>query len=689
MDQNIQVDAVDTRWPYRAGYPRLLRPSVTCEPIDKEANPIHEAQFEALQSRINTIIDHYNIPRGPHSPEVVYRAQRWGSFMLPRVIVDCIYEKGKSDSKMWAKAVTEIYTAAKQAAEEGKEIGVELCDRRFADTSHICTPPDSGRLKANWEEGLGYRHQILQLFENLPTMFQVMIPVGRCAAGWREYEWTTVVLFEAMNAEDVVWDFLEERVRSILPGSIDIEIRQRAAPLFCGGDLGAIADEVNLAQYARPPRAGCEISQQNDNTKAGTMGGYVITENTDTKERTTFGVTNAHVALASKSQSLYANWPKILLTARFIDYKETSFDAPAGEGISIQSPGAKKVKKSEKKFLKYLAETEERIETQHEIIEAVQESDPNVSQLSKNALSIDEPKLVALKEGLQLVQSNLSIGTVHSAKLGYRDYTITSPTSPTSTTTTLSTTSPVLPTSTIIITTTTTTNTTITRQIEKFLMDLALIKMDCLTDTRAEEIYLQENADNPPIPKNTTCNFWGVDSLVNPQDAEKHIKVVSRLSRSGSYTMGIVSDFRAVTVVGEKGLPGSWEVESWAITCPRRLHSLDDDEPGPWPFASPGDSGSFIIAAAGWEYDGHDNKITMLSMRQEALLGRNNYSSQPFIVGLLFATSHDLDITYFIPFDAVKSEIESMTGEKLVWPQKRSEALQEVEERLLSWLKAK
>lgn len=67
-------------------------------------------------------------------------------------------------------------------------------------------------------------------------MFQVMIPVGRCAAGWREYEWTTVVLFEAMNAEDVAWDSLEERVRSILPDSVDIEIRQRAAPLFCGGD---------------------------------------------------------------------------------------------------------------------------------------------------------------------------------------------------------------------------------------------------------------------------------------------------------------------------------------------------------------------------------------------------------------------------------------------------------------------
>lgn len=316
MDQNIQVETVDTRWPYRAGYPRLLRPSVTCEPIDKEANPIPLANFVELESRINGIMNAYNIPRGSYPPEVVYRAQRWGNSMLPRVIVDCIYEKGKSDSKMWAKAVSEIYTAAKRVAKEGGEIGVELCDRRFTDTSHICTPPDSGSFKANWDEGLGYRHKILQLFEDRPTMFQVMIPVGRCAAGWREYEWTTVVLFEATNAEDVAWDSLEERMRSILPDGIDIEIRQRVTPLFCDDIFGEAAHkELDLAKYVRPPKPGCEISQQNI-PSAGTMGGYIITEAADTKKRTTFGVTNAHVALASKSQSLYSTLVVIFINSK-------------------------------------------------------------------------------------------------------------------------------------------------------------------------------------------------------------------------------------------------------------------------------------------------------------------------------------------------------------------------------------
>lgn len=299
----MDITVEEVRWPYRAGYPRLLRPSVKFKDIDKESNPIPEAKFEALKSHISTIIDLYNIPRGPHSPEVVYRAQRWGNSMLPPVIVDCIYEKGKSDSKTWAKPVTESTQQQSRQPKKGREIGVELCDRRFTLSSHICTPPDSGSLRANWDEGVGYRHKILRLFDNRPTMFQAMIPVGRCARGWHEYEWTTVILFDAMNAEGVAWDSLEEQMHSILPDDIDIEIRQRMNPLFCNAAL----EELGLSRYVGPPKPGCEISHQKDNTRARTMGGYVITEAPVTKKRTTFGVTNAHVALASKFQPLYAN----------------------------------------------------------------------------------------------------------------------------------------------------------------------------------------------------------------------------------------------------------------------------------------------------------------------------------------------------------------------------------------------
>lgn len=281
-------------------------------------------------------------------------------------------------------------------------------DQTYSDTSHICTPPDSGSLKANWDEGLGYRHQILQLFENHPPMFQVMIPIGRCAAGWREYEWTTVIIFDSMNAEDVAWDSLEERMRFILPENIDIEVRRRVCPFFCGGDFGVVAHEAR-GRFAKPPKPGCEISQQN-NPEAGTMGGYVITEATDTKRRITFGVTNAHVALASKFQPLYATWPV------------------AGEGISIQPPGESTRKKYEAELREDIAETEQKIKTHRDIIEAVQESDPVLFERFRKSLTIEEPKVASLKEDLQLVQSNLCIGLVHNAKLGYRDHITTTTT---------------------------------------------------------------------------------------------------------------------------------------------------------------------------------------------------------------------------------------------------------------------
>ncbi|OKL57563.1 hypothetical protein UA08_07258 [Talaromyces atroroseus] len=480
----------------RAGYPRLLRPSVRSEPIaNNDANPITEAKFEELKSRIDTIIDAHNIPRGPNDPAVMYRAQRWGTSMLPRVIVDCIYDEETSNSKMWTNAVTEIYAAAKRAAEGRGEIGVELFDWRYTNTSHICTPPDSDsqELKANRNEGHCYRRQILQLFENRPPMFQAMIPVGRCATGERAYEWTTVILFDAINAEDVVWDFLEERMRSILPAKFPIEIRQRAGPLFCNGDL---EDErlVVVGRYMRPPIPGCEISQQHESSPAGTMGGYIITEAKDTKRRTTFGVTNAHVALAS--------------------YEETCFSTPAAEEISIQSPDVECRRQHETLLLNRITKTKERIQTTLDIVDAVKETEPSLSQRLENSLILNQPRLASLTRDLQT---------------------------------------------------------------DKLMMDLALIKVDCLADKRPQEVYWQKSAVNPPIWEDTTCNFWEVDSLAASKDAEKHINVVAKLSRSGAYTMGVVSGFKADTIPFYKnGQPTLKKVEAWAITCPRRHESEGD-----------------------------------------------------------------------------------------------------------------
>jgi hypothetical protein len=274
--------------------------------VDEDANQTVDAKFEELKSCINTILETHAILRGPNSPALVYRTQKYGTAKLPRVIVDCTYDEETNNSKMWAKAVTEIYAATKQAAQWEAEVGLELFDWKYMNSSHICTPPDSDsqELKANWEEGLKYFQQICRLFENRPPMFQAMIPVGRCAAGQRAYEWRTVILFDALNTEDDTWDSIETEIRSLIPPQIGIEIRQGLGPLFCYDGAKLLQHEQwefesVRAKYTRPPRPGCGIGIRGI-SGAGTMGGYVVTEKADTKERTIFGVTNAQVALGSK-----------------------------------------------------------------------------------------------------------------------------------------------------------------------------------------------------------------------------------------------------------------------------------------------------------------------------------------------------------------------------------------------------
>lgn len=310
----ITSEDVDTRWPFRAGYPRLLRPSVINLPINEAKIPIPNAKFEDLKSRIDSILKTYNIRRGVRSHDLVYRRQRYGKLGLPRVVVDCTYDKKTSHSKMWAKAVIEIYAATQSMVEGNIEVGVELFDWQYMLSTHICTcPPDKSKdLLANWETGNKYLEKILQLFREEPyDMFQAMTPVGRCSAGQRECEWSIVIFFDAIDAEDEKWDSIEDSIRSILPNHIGIEIQQRAGSLLCNSDDGDTQQSVEYDQpswvstmaekYKQDALPGCEISPQ-DKYWQGTMGGYVITKDKDGK-RTTYGVTNAHVVFESEHPS--------------------------------------------------------------------------------------------------------------------------------------------------------------------------------------------------------------------------------------------------------------------------------------------------------------------------------------------------------------------------------------------------
>ena len=77
LPRQITPEDVDTRWPFRAGYPRLLRPSVVSIPIEDEAEkPISDTDLDRLKLRIIEILNSHNLPWCKSItplPEVVYR----------------------------------------------------------------------------------------------------------------------------------------------------------------------------------------------------------------------------------------------------------------------------------------------------------------------------------------------------------------------------------------------------------------------------------------------------------------------------------------------------------------------------------------------------------------------------------------------------------------------------------------
>lgn len=310
--RTIAVEDVDTRWPYRAGYPRLLRPRVESRPVKKADFPISEANFEKLIQLIDEIAEAHSITLHDGSfirtpPRMEYRAHSspvsQADRQQIRVVVRCVYEKGLSHSKTWAKAVTEIYEEANMLCEPAREIGVELFDYKYMDTYRFgpCPSKERAEMSMNWNMGQNYRQRILQLFENRSHMWQVMVPIGLWAEGSRSQDHKMVIYFDALDAEDDVWDELEEAIRSILPEDIGVAILQSTGPLLRFGNNMAKLKPVFVAgKYTRPPMPGCEISIEQNKLSAGTMGGYVITEAKDTRIRTTFGITNAHVVYGSK-----------------------------------------------------------------------------------------------------------------------------------------------------------------------------------------------------------------------------------------------------------------------------------------------------------------------------------------------------------------------------------------------------
>jgi hypothetical protein len=156
---------------------------------------------------------------------------------------------------------------------------------------------------------------------------------------------------------------------------------------------------------------------------------------------------------------------------------------------------------------------------------------------------------------------------------------------------------------------------------------------------------------------------WEVDGLGDPIDSDNHIKVVATRGSNGKYKKGIVSAFKPDIKV-KLDNETKMKFSAWAVTNP----AFTDDR-----FCARGDSGSFVVAKSSLEDGGFGNKVPMLGKGSSAW--KEQYDREEFIVGLLFGMTDKSDVAFFIPFDAVKTEIESLTGEEMVWPKKRSECM--------------
>ncbi|KAH8696534.1 hypothetical protein BGW36DRAFT_360361 [Talaromyces proteolyticus] len=632
--RSITVEDVDTRWPYRAGYPRLCRQSVESHCLDHEKMPISLENLESLTLRIREIIHKHGFDYDDGIVQIAYRSYTRGISADPprhplRVVGNIRYDKDTSHSELWAKAVTEIYDEVQSAVYPETEIGVELYDGVYMKTCEICEPPShSKELLKDWEKGQNYCQQILQLFDGYGHMWQAMVPTGLRAIGEGASDHSTVIFFDALNADDDAWDAIEERMKAILPPEISIEIRQASSPLFLQDDptlsSSLLAHFTSLFQeLERPPRPACAISVKNS-LVSGTMGGYVVTVSKDTGIKTAFGVTNAHVALNSHEE----------VTLK----RGCCRDA---NPIKIQSPPEKHRRESESQLRYGFTQAQSDISMWNEVIEAANETDPYLTDKLQKLLSVAERENAARNHALQRLQKDVCVGATQAATLGWRNYQIDS-------------------------------------TEHELLMDIGLISVDSLAATHPKEVHVKTSncilltkEGLPCISEYDSFDTWEVEGLGRHPHTEPHIKVVAKLGQKSDLTIGIINDFRAIINIPlyNNGVRSLRSLSAWSISTPYKWTLPVGGSKDVPTLAKPGDSGSFVIAAADWNFEGNDNEVPMLA---NSILHQDR---KPFVVGLLWGTSESGKLAYFIPFDAVKEEIESLTGEEMVWPKKRSEAI--------------
>lgn len=299
--------------------------------------------------------------------------------------------------------------------------------------------------------------------------------------------------------------------------------------------------------------------------------------------------------------------------------------------IDIQSPPEKYRHDLEEKLATAAAKLRQEIARRQEIHDAELERDSRLSRSCANYIAKNRPLLEQTEICIRILQQNPHVGPVAAIGFGRREYLSNS----------------------------------IQHQL---MMDVGLINLNpSFGKNPQNELYFpEEDYFNGGV---ANCNTWSVEGL------GKDVKVVAKLGRVGSRSWGIVNSFRAdimlplyVNNVGGPRIVSGWAVSTpwpWAKDSVTMLNSEKPVEH----FALPGESGSFIVASARWSVP--DNELESINDIASWLCP--DADDEVFVVGLLFAGNQvESDLGYFIPFDAVKKEIEDLTGEEMVWPRDRS-----------------
>lgn len=244
MAADLKIADIDQRFRYRVGWPRLVHAPV--ETVLLSLGPVNDplpgVDMERLRAEVRQILDRHKIVLHSGSfPQLQYRAPLQ-HLNKPhrnhlRFVAECEYDpRQQADCPdSWAQAVIEIHNLLRQTtSHRSLDIGIELFDPSYEDSILLTELPDTYQhIIADWDGGPHYRQQVLRLFENRPRLWQAMLLLGLQASNKHTKDHKCVLWIDAIDTTHPLWPQIEIEIRAILPQDISIEIWQASNRLLC------------------------------------------------------------------------------------------------------------------------------------------------------------------------------------------------------------------------------------------------------------------------------------------------------------------------------------------------------------------------------------------------------------------------------------------------------------------------